>query len=49
LPQGCTPFQNGGNCFGTFHFTIHRVKANAPLRPSSARRYRGFAFRPHAN
>lgn len=30
LPQGCTPFQNGGNCFGTFHFTIHRVKANVP-------------------
>ena len=24
------PFQNGGNCFGTFHFTIHRVKANVP-------------------
>ena len=30
LPPGCTPFQNGGNCFGTFHFTIHRVKANVP-------------------
>jgi hypothetical protein len=30
LPQGCTPFQEGGNCFGTFHFTIHRVKANVP-------------------
>ena len=30
LPQGCTPFQDGGNCFGTFHFTIHRVKANVP-------------------
>ena len=30
LPQGCTPFQAGGNCFGTFHFTIHRVKANVP-------------------
>jgi hypothetical protein len=30
LPQGCTPFQNGGNCFGTFHFTIHRVTANVP-------------------
>jgi hypothetical protein len=28
LPEGCTPFQNGGNCFGTFHFTLHRVKAN---------------------
>jgi hypothetical protein len=27
LPAGCTPFQNGGNCFGTYHFTIHRVKA----------------------
>lgn len=30
LPPGCTPFQEGGNCFGTFHFTIHRVKANVP-------------------
>jgi hypothetical protein len=30
LPEGCTPFQDGGNCFGTFHFTIHRVKANVP-------------------
>jgi len=30
LPPGCTPFQNGGNCFGTFHFTIHRVTANVP-------------------
>jgi hypothetical protein len=30
LPAGCTPFQDGGNCFGTFHFTIHRVKANVP-------------------
>lgn len=30
LPQGCTPFQGGGNCFGTFHFTIHRVKPNVP-------------------
>lgn len=30
LPPGCTPFQNGGNCFGTFHFTIHRVNANVP-------------------
>jgi hypothetical protein len=30
LPSGCTPFQDGGNCFGTFHFTIHRVKANVP-------------------
>ncbi len=30
LPAGCTPFQNGGNCFGTFHFTIHRVKSNVP-------------------
>lgn len=30
LPAGCVPFQNGGNCFGTFHFTIHRVKANVP-------------------
>lgn len=30
LPAGCTPFQNGGNCFGTFHFTLHRVKANVP-------------------
>jgi hypothetical protein len=30
LPKGCTPFQEGGNCFGTFHFTIHRVKANVP-------------------
>ena len=30
LPQGCTPFQEGGNCFGTFSFTIHRVKANVP-------------------
>jgi hypothetical protein len=26
LPAGCTPFQNGGNCFGTFHFTLHRMK-----------------------
>jgi hypothetical protein len=30
LPPGCTPLQSGGNCFGTFHFTIHRVKANVP-------------------
>jgi len=30
LPPGCTPFQEGGSCFGTFHFTIHRVKANVP-------------------
>lgn len=30
LPPGCTPLQEGGNCFGTFHFTIHRVKANVP-------------------
>jgi hypothetical protein len=30
LPPGCTPFQEGGNCFGTFHFTIHRVTANVP-------------------
>jgi hypothetical protein len=30
LPPGCTPFQEGGACFGTFHFTIHRVKANVP-------------------
>ena len=30
LPPGCTAIQNGGSCFGTFHFTIHRVKANVP-------------------
>ena len=28
LPQGCTAFQDGGNCFGTFHFTLHRIKAD---------------------
>ena len=33
LPEGCTTFQDGGNCFGTFHFTIHRVKADV-AKPS---------------
>jgi hypothetical protein len=28
LPPGCTPFQDGGNCFGTFHFTLHRIKSD---------------------
>jgi hypothetical protein len=27
LPQGC---QTGAGCLGTFHFTIHRIKANVP-------------------
>jgi hypothetical protein len=27
LPRGC---QNGAGCLGTYHFTIHRVKANVP-------------------
>ena len=30
LPAGCTPFQSGGNCFGTFHFTLHRIKSDVP-------------------